>query len=46
MNDFDKYLGEYGQELKGIAKYTNLDLGILVGLNLAYELRRVSTSIV
>lgn len=41
MADMDKYLGEYGKELRGIAKYTNLDLGMIVGLNLAYELRRV-----
>lgn len=43
MADLDKYMGEYGREIKGIAEYTKLDLGMLVGLNLAYELRRVNT---
>ena len=42
MRDVDGYLGELGQEMKGVADYWNIDLGIVVGLNLIYELRRVS----
>lgn len=42
MRDVDGYLGELGQEMKGVADYWNVDLGVVVGLNLIYELRRVS----
>ena len=41
MRDIDGYLGELGREMKGVADYWGLDLGIVVGLNLIYELRRV-----
>ena len=44
MADLDKYLGEYGQEMKAIADYWTIDLGIIVGLNFAYEFRRVSST--
>lgn len=42
MADLDHYLGELGEEMRGIAEYWGVDLGIIVGLNFAYELRRVS----
>ena len=42
MASFDDLLGEIGQELKGIAEYWKVDLGLVVGLNFAYEFRRVS----
>ena len=42
MADLDGYLGELGQEMRAIADYMELDLGTVVTLNFAYELRRVS----
>ena len=44
MDELVPYLGEYGEELRGISKFTGVDLGMIVGLNLGYELRRVSIS--
>ena len=41
MSDLDRYLGELGEEMRGISEYWGVDLGIVVGLNFAYELRRV-----
>lgn len=41
MANFDDLMGELGEELRGIAEYWSIDLGLLVGLNLSYELRRV-----
>ena len=41
MENFDNMMGELGEELRGIAEYWGIDLGLLVGLNLSYELRRV-----
>lgn len=41
MADLDGYLGELGQEMKAIAEYLELDLGVVVTLNFAYELRRL-----
>lgn len=41
MENFDDLMGELGEELRGIAEYWGIDLGLLVGLNLSYELRRV-----
>ena len=41
MGDLDGYFGELGQEMRAIADYLNIDLGIIVTLNFAYELRRV-----
>ena len=41
MANFDNLMGELGEELCGIANYWGIDLGLLVGLNLSYELRRV-----
>lgn len=42
MGDLDGLLGELGKEMKAIANYWQIDLGIIVTLNFAYELRRVS----
>lgn len=42
LSDMDGYFGEYGQEMKGIADFFGIDLGIVVTLNMAYDLRRVS----
>ena len=44
MANFDDPMGELGEELRGIAEYWGIDLGLLVGLNLSYELRRVMTA--
>lgn len=41
MGNLDGYFGEFGEEMKAIADYMDIDLGIIVSLNLAYELRRV-----
>ena len=41
MANFDSLMGELGQELRGIAEYWGIDLGLIVGLNLSYEMRRV-----
>ena len=43
MAELDHYLGELGEERRGISEYWGVDLGIIVGLNFAYELRRVRT---
>lgn len=45
MANFDDLMGELGDELQGIAEYWGIDLGLLVGLNLSYELRRVKLCI-
>ncbi len=42
MGDLDGLLGELGKEMRAIADYWQIDLGIVVSLNFAYELRRVS----
>ncbi len=41
MADLNGYFGELGQEMRGIADYWEVDLGVVVSLNLAYVLRRV-----
>ena len=41
MADLDGYMGELGQEMRAIADYMEVDLGVVVTLNFAYELRRV-----
>ena len=41
LGSMDTYFGEYGLEMKAIADYLGIDLGIVVTLNLSYELRRV-----
>ena len=43
MADLDGFFGELGQEMRAIADYFKLDLGIVVSLNFAYELRRVGS---
>lgn len=42
--DLDGLLGDLGKEMKSIADYWQIDLGIVVSLNFAYELRRVCTT--
>ena len=44
LSVLDHFLGELGEEMRGISEYWGVDLGIVVGLNFAYELRRVSES--
>ena len=39
--DLDGLLGDLGKEMRAIADYWQIDLGIVVSLNFAYELRRV-----
>lgn len=41
LGDLNTYFGEYGVEMKAIAEYLGIDIGIIVTLNLSYELRRV-----
>ncbi len=41
MGDLNGYFGDLGEEMEAIANYLDIDLGIIVTLNLAYELRRV-----
>ena len=41
MGDLDSYLGELGEEMRAIAECLDIDLGVVVTLNFAYELRRV-----
>lgn len=43
LSDISGYLGEYGLEMKAIADFLGIDVGIIVTLNLSYELRRVSS---
>lgn len=45
MADLDHYLGELGEEMRGISEYWGIDPGIIVGLNFAYELRRVRLTV-
>ena len=45
MAELDHYLGELGEEMRGISEYWGVDLGIIVGLNFAYELRRVRNTL-
>ena len=44
MSNVTAYFGEYGIEMKAIADYFGIDLGVIVTLNLSYELRRVSSN--
>ena len=44
MANIDGYFGELGLEMKAIADYFGIDLGIIVTLNLSYELRKVCCS--
>ncbi len=44
MGDLDGYLGELGEEMRAIADYWDVDIGIVVALNFAYVLRRVSNA--
>ena len=41
MGDLNGYFGELGEEMEAIANYLDIDLGVVVTLNLSYELRRV-----
>lgn len=41
LSDMNGYFGEYGLEMKAIADFFGIELGIVVTLNLSYELRRV-----
>ena len=41
MAVLDDLLGELGEEMRSIANYWQIDLGIVVSLNFAYELRKV-----
>ncbi len=41
LSNIQTYFGEYGLEMKAIAEYFGIDLGIVVTINLSYELRRV-----
>jgi len=40
MGNLDSLLGDYGVEMRGVAKAFGIDLGVIVGLNFAYELRK------
>ena len=41
MGNIDGYFGDYGLEMKAIADFFGIDLGVVISLNLSYELRRV-----
>ena len=41
-DNLDKYLGELGAEMRGIAEDMGIDIGIVTMLNFGYELRHVS----
>lgn len=45
MRDLDKYFGDLGKEMTSISEYTGIDLGMVVGLNIALELRRLGGGI-
>ena len=34
---------EVGEEIRGIADYWNIDVGIILGMNIIYETRKVLT---
>ena len=40
------YFGEYGEEIKGISKYTGIELGEIIFYNIFYEIFAFCTSIV
>lgn len=35
---------EVGEEIRGIADYWNIDVGIILGMNIIYEARKVRTA--
>jgi len=42
MGDLRKIVGEeLSEEIKGIARYWNVDVGVILGMNLMYEFRKV-----
>lgn len=41
LSNLTGYFGEYGVEMKSIADALGIDIGIIVTLNLSYDLRRV-----
>ena len=44
LANLDKVMGnEFGEEIRGIADYWNIDVGIIVGMNIIPETRRVHT---
>mmetsp|Transcript_14334 Transcript_14334/g.21438 ORF Transcript_14334/g.21438 Transcript_14334/m.21438 type:complete len:318 (-) Transcript_14334:47-1000(-) len=45
-DDIEHYLGDYGLEIEGIAKAAHIPKGLVVLMNLAYELTSACTSIV
>lgn len=42
MGSLDDLLGELGREMRAVANYWQIDLGIVVTLNFIYELRKAS----
>ena len=42
LADLDVVMGkEYGEEIRGISNYWGIDIGIIVGMNILTETRRV-----
>lgn len=42
LSELDVVMGkEFGEEIRGIADYWNIDVGIVVGMNILAETRRV-----
>ena len=42
MSNVKGYFGDYGLEMESIAQFLGIDVGIIITLNLSYDLRRVS----
>ena len=46
LGDLHNIIGEeLGEEIKGIAKYWNVDVGTILGINLMYEFRKVQCTL-
>ena len=42
LGSLHKIVGqEFSEEIKGIAEYWNVDVGVILGMNLMYEFRKV-----
>ena len=42
LTDLDEVMGnESGEEIRGIAAYWDVDVGIILGMNILYEMRKV-----
>ena len=46
FNEIPDYMGDYGEEMKGISKYTNINLYEVILYNIFYEIFSLCTSVI